>query len=71
MEVALKVACSGDFVANTVESNLANQHFLLPVICLLLLLRYFGKLVRISDNVYMTGIIKKPGKKMNVFVIEG
>lgn len=64
MDIAWKVVCH-DFEARTVESNLANQHFLLPVICLLFLwlLRYFRKLVRISDNVHMTGIIKKQLRK--------
>lgn len=58
MEVAQKVVC-GNFEANIVESNLENQYFLLPVICLLLLwlLGYFRKLVHISDDVRMTGII--------------
>lgn len=58
MEVAQKVVC-GNLEANTVESNPANQYFLLPVICLLFLwlLGYFRKLVHISDDVCMTGII--------------
>lgn len=54
MEVAQKVVC-GNLEANTVESNPANQYFLLPVICLLFLwlLGYFRKLVHISDDVCM------------------